>query len=80
MRKNKTLAIRTNWDEKKDLLLLCGPGWNNKQFNFDSTYLIPKTQTLESLMKRTSKLPKSFHWCGDSTGVMHMYPDARRST
>lgn len=79
MRKNKTIAIRTNWDEKKDLLLLCGPGWNNKQFNFDSTYFIPKTQTLESLMKRTSRLPKTFHWCGDSTGVMYMYPDPKRS-
>ena len=79
MRENKTLAIRTHWNDQKDLLLLCGPGWNNKQFNFSSTYLISKTQTMDSLMQRSSKLPKSFHWCGDSTGVMHMYSNAKRS-
>ena len=78
LRHNKSLVVRTSWDKQNDLLLLCVPGWNNKQFNFNTTYLIPKTQTTESLKTRF-RLPKTFHWCGDSTGVIHMYSDAKRS-
>ena len=78
MRPNKSLFIRTNWDDKKDLLLLCIPGWNNQQFNFNSTFFIPKTQKTEALRKNF-KLPPRFHWCGDSTGVIHMYSNAKRS-
>ena len=78
MRHDKSIAVRTNWDDKNDLLLFCAPGRNNRQFNFSSSCIIPKTQTMESL-KRRFKLPPIIHGCGDSTGVIHMYSDAKRS-
>ena len=70
--RSKSLYIRRAWSASEDLLLLCGLG-GNRQFNFVSTFLIPKS-TPEKDIPHKFKLPMRFHWCGDSVGVMHLYP------
>ena len=75
---SKSLYIRRAWSASEDLLLLCGLG-GNKQFNFTSTFLIPKS-TPEKDIPHKFKLPMRFHWCGDSVGVMHLYPHPDKRT
>ncbi|NLF93636.1 MAG: hypothetical protein GX564_07080 [Oligosphaeraceae bacterium] len=72
---NEQLWLRWSWDERQDLLLHCGPGGNNRQFNYSSAYLIDRGLADADCFSSPA-LEHRIHWCGDSTGVMHMYPDA----
>lgn len=71
--------IRSHWDKQTDHILRCSIGTNNKQFNFHSAYLVPKTFKTESL-KYSRNLPPKFHECSDSPGVIKLYPDPKKDT
>ncbi len=67
------LYMRSSWDEKTDLFRICGLG-GNKQFNYSYSALVDKKIPDSDLMIKRKYFGR-FHWCGDSTGVMHIYPD-----
>ena len=71
--RGSTLYMRSAWSDTHDLFRVCGLG-GNKQFNYSYSALVEKKVTDQDLMVK-GKYPGRFHWCGDSTGVMHMYPD-----
>lgn len=72
------LYMRSSWSETHDLFRVCGLG-GNKQFNYTYSALVDKKVPDADLMLK-GKYPGRFHWCGDSVGVMHLYPDpAKRS-
>ena len=76
--KSSTLYMRSAWNDTQDLVRICGLG-RNKQFNYTYSALIDKKVSDQDLMLR-GKYYGRFHWCGDSVGVMHLYPDpAKRS-
>jgi len=70
------LAIRWSWSASEDLMLLCGLG-GNRQFNFGTAHIVSgKIADGTALVQK--KLPMRFHWCGDSVGVFHTYPDPEK--
>ena len=71
--RGNALYMRSSWDEKTDLLRICGLG-GNKQFNYSYSSLVDKKVSDSDIMLK-GKYFGRFHWCGDSTGVMHLYPD-----
>ena len=71
--RGSTLYMRSAWSDTHDLFRVCGLG-GNKQFNYSYSSLVEKKMSDQDLMFK-GKYPGRFHWCGDSTGVMHMYPD-----
>ena len=74
--RGNTLVLRSPWNETYDLCRINGLG-GNKQFNYSYTALVEKKVSDDDLMVR-GKYFGRFHWCGDSTGVMHIYPDPAR--
>ena len=77
--KSSSLYIRRAWSDSEDLLHFCGLGGNNRQFNFLCTGLIPRSLP-EAAVPYKMKQPPRFHWCGDSVGVMHLYPHPDKRT
>lgn len=73
-----TIYMRSAWSETQDLFRVCGLG-GNKQFNYTYTALVDKKVPDTDLMVK-GKYPGRFHWCGDSVGVMHLYPDPAKRT
>ena len=74
--RGSVLYMRSSWDEKTDLVRICGLG-GNKQFNYSYSALVDKKIPDSDIMLK-GKYYGRFHWCGDSTGVMHTYPEAPR--
>ena len=74
--RGSVLYMRSSWDEKTDLVRICGLG-GNKQFNYSYSALVDKKISDSDIMLK-GKYYGRFHWCGDSTGVMHTYPEAPR--
>ena len=73
-----TLYMRSSWSATHDLFRVCGLG-GNKQFNYTYSAIVDKKTSDTDLMIK-GKYPGRFHWCGDSVGVMHLYPDANKRT
>ena len=73
-----TLYMRSSWSATHDLFRVCGLG-GNKQFNYTYSALVEKKVSDADLMLK-GKYFGRFHWCGDSVGVMHLYPDPTKKT
>jgi|LSQX01.2.fsa_nt_gb hypothetical protein len=69
LKNGNTVYIRSGFSEKEDLIVTVGLGRNNKQINFNGTFLLSSDVPVSAEM---TKGAKGIHGTGDDTPAIHI--------